>query len=353
MNSLKKIKRLIKPLREAMYNFTEQEVRKELNLLISQDAIIQLCYPLNNVKGPEDFYNKSYSKLFSAFPDLERRDYIVISGKTEKDFKWVGTCGVYCGTFSKPFLNIFPTGHFAHMRFHEFYKFEEDKVVEIQAIWDIPELMFQAKSWPMSPSLGKEWCVPGPATHDGINEEAADSKLSITSLEHVLGMVNAMKRHPSEGGPEVMEMDRYWHQKMNWYGPSGIGTSRGIEGFRNWHQIPFLNAMPDRGKLTKYDKRDGYGEDISYHFFAEGNYVAVTGWPNMKQSISHNGWLGIAPSNQVITLRSLDFWRLENGKIRENWVMVDLLDIYSQIGVDVFSRIKEFNKSKYYGGAEN
>ena len=48
MNSLKKIKKLIKPLREAMYNFTEQEVRNQLNLLISQDAIIQLCYPLNN-----------------------------------------------------------------------------------------------------------------------------------------------------------------------------------------------------------------------------------------------------------------------------------------------------------------
>jgi hypothetical protein len=43
-------------------------------------------------------------------------------------------------------------------------------------------------------------------------------------------------------------------------------------------------------------------------------------------------------------LRSLDFWRLENGLIRENWVLVDLLDVYDQIGVDVFARIREFNK---------
>ena len=55
-----------------------------------------------------------------------------------------------------------------------------------------------------------------------------------------------MKRHPSEGGPEVMEMNKFWHPKMNWYGPSGIGTGRGIEGFRNWHQIPYLKAIPDR-----------------------------------------------------------------------------------------------------------
>ena len=78
-------------------------------------------------------------------------------------------------------------------------------------------------------------------------------------------------RHPEEGGPEVMQLSRYWHPKMNWYGPSGIGTGRGIAGFRNWHQIPFLSAMPDRGQFP---------EETSHHFFGDGPYVAVTGWPN-------------------------------------------------------------------------
>ena len=40
------------------------------------------------------------------------------------------------------------------MRFHEFYKFENDKIVEMQTIWDIPELMMQADAWPLVPSLG-------------------------------------------------------------------------------------------------------------------------------------------------------------------------------------------------------
>jgi hypothetical protein len=30
--------------------------------------------------------------------------------------------------------------------------------------------------------------------------------------------------------------------------------------------------------------------------------------------------------------------------IRENWVLVDLLHVYHQIGVDVFARMREFNK---------
>ena len=63
-------------------------------------------------------------------------------------------------------------------------------------------------------------------------------------------------------------------------------------------------------------------------------------------SVSGDGWLGIAPGGQEITMRSLDFWRCENGMIRENWVLVDLLDVYNQLNVDVFARLREFNKAR-------
>ena len=56
--------------------------------------------------------------------------------------------------------------------------------------------------------------------------------------------------------------------------------------------------------------------------------------------------MGIAPANKEVLLRSLDFWRLENGLIRENWVLVDLLDLYAQVGVDVLGRMREFNKAR-------
>lgn len=69
----------------------------------------------------------------------------------------------------------------------------------------------------------------------------------------------------------------------------------------------------------------------------------------MCQTLTHGGWLGIAPSGKKITLRSLDFWRLEDGKIRENWVLVDLIDVYSQLGIDVIARMKEFNKARVIG----
>ena len=76
---------------------------------------------------------------------------------------------------------------------------------------------------------------------------------------------------------------------------------------------------------------------------AEGDKVAV----RVTFKGTHKGeFMGIAPTGKKIEMRSLDFWRLENGLIRENWVLVDLLQMYDQIGVDVFARIREFNKAR-------
>ena len=158
-------------------------------------------------------------------------------------------------------------------------------------------------------------------------------------------MLTDLCKHPSDPNPKAMKLEKYWHPQFNWYGPAGIGTCRGISGFRNWHQIPFLNAMPDRTVDDKSDFHSKWKADT--HWIAEGLYVCETGWPNMHMQLNFDGWLGIAPVNKEIFLRSLDFWKLgEDGLIRENWVLVDLLDMYDQIGINVFQRLRELNKSR-------
>ncbi|WP_102898165.1 ester cyclase [Phaeobacter piscinae] len=306
----------------------------------SAEAGIHLCHPIGDMTGPDALYRTAYAPLLRAMPDLERRDWIVMAGETAKGEQWLGAGGHYIGTFVAPWLDIPPTGHIAHMRYHEFYRISDGKIVEMQAIWDIPELMMQAGAWPMAPSLGREFFVPGPATQDGFVAGPWDRDRATASCDHIVDMLAHLTRHPAQGGPEVMQMERFWHPRFNWYGPAGIGTARGVSGFRNWHQIPFLNAMPDRGAKD---------ETLDFHFFGDGDYAAVTGWPNMRQSLSADGWLGLPPTGQMIDLRSLDFWRLENGLIRENWVLVDLLDLYAQLGVDVMARLREFNKARNPG----
>ncbi|NRB04297.1 MAG: ester cyclase [Rhodobacteraceae bacterium] len=323
-----------------MINFEPCSVREILTNICAKDAVFHMPHPFGDLVGPDDFFDHCYQPLCDAMPDLERRDWIVMGGRTEHGDDWIGCGGHYMGTFVAPWLDIPPTGHLAHMRFHEFYRLVEGRIVEMQTLWDIPEVMMQANAWPMAPSLGLEFCIPGPATLDGIQPGPWDEIKANESCQHVVDMLHYMKKHPSQGGPETMEMHRFWHDKVNWYGPAGIGTARGISGFRNWHQIPFLNAMPDRGQ---------YLDEITYHFFGDGDYCAVTGWPNMIQTITNDGWMGVAASGQRITMKSLDFWRMESGKIRENWVMVDILDAYRQLGVDVFARLREFNKARVPG----
>jgi predicted ester cyclase len=320
-----------------MCDASEVSVRAAMADLFAPDATLHMCHPFGNLKGPDVLWSTCINPLLTAMPDLERRDMIVLAGTTPEGQDWIGCMGNYMGTFTAPFLDIPPTGHLAHMRYHEFFHVTDGKITQMQAIWDIPELMMQARAWPMAPQLGAYLCTPAPMTCDGLTV-SGDGQ---ASMDHVIGMLTALCRYPSNPDPAVMELDHFWHPRFNWYGPAGIGTGRGISGFRNWHQIPFLRGMPDR-------KLDAMG-DLMSHWFAEGDYVCETGWPNMRLTLTDDGWMGIAPAGREVLLRSLDFWRMENGKIRENWVLVDLLDLYAQVGIDVFARLREFNKARNIG----
>lgn len=337
MTSATDLKTALLPLREALATATAEGARAALRAAMAPDATLHLCHPFGDLTGPDAFLTQALGPLMAAIPDLERRDMIVMAGTTPEGQDWVGCMGNYMGTFLAPFMGIRPTGHLAHMRYHEFFRLERGRIVEMQAIWDIPELMMLAGVWPMAPQMGAYLCTPGPMSGDGLTTGGDGA----AALKHVRDMLSDLCRHPANPDPAVMRLADYWHPRVNWYGPAGIGTARGTAGFRNWHQIPFLQGMPDR-------KLDAMGNLMS-HWIAEGGYVAETGWPNMRLTLSEDGWMGIAPAGREVLLRSLDFWRLEGGLIRENWVLVDLLDLYAQVGVDVLARLAAFNKARNLG----
>jgi hypothetical protein len=105
-----------------------------------------------------------YSKLYLTSNVAITSEF----GPSETDEQWVECAGFYTGVFAKPWMGIRPTGHLLTMRFHEFFKIVDERIVEIQAVWDIPDWLRQANAWPMAPSLGCEIQVPGPATNNGI-----------------------------------------------------------------------------------------------------------------------------------------------------------------------------------------
>ena len=329
MSTILPVSTVIDSFRNALYNYDQAALAKSFESCFAANTKIQLCYPFETLANAKDLVSDIYPQLVRAIPDLERRDTIVMQGATEHGDYWVGCCGYYTGAFKQAWLDIPPTGRQVSLRFHEFFRIVDGRIAEMQAIWDIPELMMQAGVWPLSPSIGREWHVPAPASQNGLYRAKRDTAMSQASHQLVGQMCRDLGNYAS-GGVEAMRLAQHWHPNSSWYGPSCIGTGRGIEGFRKCHQIPFLKALPNR-----------VGNADAGHLFADNDYVGFTAWPGMHMTVSNDGWLGIAPGNQEITMRSLDFWRCENGLIRENWVLIDMLHVYAQLNIDVFARMRE------------
>ena len=65
-----------------------------------------------------------------------------------------------------------------------------------------------------------------------------------------------------------------------------------------------------------------------------GEWAAAFG----RQEALHSGkFMGVEASGKRIEIRYMDFWKVQDGKICDNWVMVDFPHVLSQLGVDVFN----------------
>ena len=105
------LKALLASYRTATADFDTSTVRAALAELFVPEATMHLCHPFGTLKGADAFLDVCLSPLYAAFPDLERRDKILLAGTTPEGQDWIGAMGNYIGTFLSPFLDIPPTGH--------------------------------------------------------------------------------------------------------------------------------------------------------------------------------------------------------------------------------------------------
>ena len=266
-----------------------------------------------------------FKPLFESFTDIAYRDDIMVTGIDDGAI-WVGITGHYEMSFVKSWLGIPATGKRATLRFGEVYRVDDSGLVEAQILIDIPMLMAQAGVNPLPASLGSALPVPSPATQDGMLHDAQSIEAGKTTLTLVNDMLTGLMEFDGKT-LESMAIERFWHPNMNWYGPCGIGTTRGIAGFQQGHQLDFVMAFPDRDVIT----------DVR---FAEDNYAVSSGVPSMSGTHTGGNWLGLPATNKQITMNVMDWWRRENDLLVENWVLIDLLDIYRQLGVDVLARMR-------------
>ena len=298
---------------------------ERLAAIYSADVAWHGSHPLNDCSGPAAIMRRVWEPLLAAFPDLERRDEILIASEWQNE-PWVAAAGCYLGRFCDDWLDIPATGRVATLRFGEFSRMRAGVVCETYVLFDILDLMRQAGIWPLAPPLGSAGLTPGPATQDGLFRpppDPADSRQSMTLVEAMIAGLMRFDRKSLDS----MEQSRFWHPDFTWYGPAGIGTCRGQENYRHVHQLPFLTAFPDR-----------VGGDHKCRI-ADGHYVGSTGWPSIRATHSGSGFLGLPATQRRVSMRVMDFWRREDDLLRENWVFVDLFDLLNQMGFDVMARM--------------
>jgi predicted ester cyclase len=131
----------------------------------------------------------------------------------------------------------------------------------------------------------------------------------------VTGMVDGLNDHVIDG------IGAFFAENFVWHGNAGCGTKHGLRAFQDNWQRPFQAAFSD--KVCIDEAR-----------LAEGEWMAAFG----RQEATHSGeFMGIAPTGKRVEIRYMDFWKVQDGKIVANWVMVDFPHVMRQLGVDPFA----------------
>ena len=298
--------------------------------VFQSDCRVGVAYPFNDFHGLDAFKTHFLDPLNGAIPDLERRPMIALRSDFEGDLWEMGT-GHWVGTFQGALAGIPGNGRQVALRYTEMLRFADGKVAEMYVIPDWLDLMQQTGVYPLRPSLGASGTILPPRTLDGVYPTGT-SQFAEQSIELVMAMLSELGQYDGKS-LESMRLDAYWDPDFIWYGPAGIGTTRGISGFRAHHQGPFLKAFPDRVV-------DHHGATL-----ASGCYVGTGGWPHMHATHSGGGWLGLPPSGVYLELRVMDIWRREGDRLIENWVAIDIPHMLAQMGMDVFEQLPTMIRS--------
>lgn len=327
MTSLKlKNKRLIEAFGKEMYKATPESIEKTVKKYFSSEVDFYGCHPFNELKGVQAVIDVFYKPMIAAFPDMSKDTYITMGGNYQEG-DWVSVTGNMVGTFTHSWMDIPANDQATWIRFGEFYKIVDNKIVEARVILDMLDVMRQA-GFRFIPSLAPEIIIPGPSSCDGNLLMETNDEQTKASLQLVEDMIYKGLRKASSG-LEKQGLNSYWSDDFMWYGPAGIGSTKGLKGFKDYHQAPFIKAIPDRVGGHNHAAR-----------FGDGNYVCSTGWPSVEATHTGAGWLGIPAPNKKVNMRVMDWWRSDGEHLVENWVFIDIIEYLLQLDIDIFERMR-------------
>ena len=134
------------------------------------------------------------------------------------------------------------------------------------------------------------------------------------TLATIDAMVDSLNDH------DIDNIGRFFSETFRWMGNAGCGFKQGLKEFQDNWQRPLQAAFSD--KVCIDEAR-----------VTQGEWCAAFG----RQEARHTGpFMGIEATGKRVEIRYMDFWKVVDGKIVDNWVMVDFPYVMRQLGVDAF-----------------
>ncbi|MCP4198939.1 MAG: ester cyclase [Proteobacteria bacterium] len=335
-------KRVVWDFWQALENTTVIQAEEVARSAMDAHVIWHGPDPINELSGVGSFMFDFWLPLLHSFHDLKRQSHLFFGGKSNGRIDgdvsldgnmWVGGTGYLNGAFAHDYLTIPATGGEVNIRWGEFCRMEQGKIVEVYFLLDLIDLMQQAGYYVLPPSRGQDGLYPPPHANDGIMLGAHDAWESAYSLDHIRRFIFDGLNSYDQAGLESMGMADFFHPDVQWYGPGGIGACLSLKEFEDLHQEPWLHAFPDR-QVQDLDA-----------LIAEGGYSGAPGWAGVKAT--HTGrYLDCPATGNQIEVNGLDWWKREEDMYVENWVFVDMVHLFRQFDVDLFRILAQHIEQK-------
>ena len=309
------------------------------------DTAVAMLEAVQHWQGPEpvgvqtggaDIVAQMFAPLRAAIPDLNRQVHILTGGQSDAHEAgsgdgawWVAGTGYYTGRAVAPLFGIPATDTDLRIRWGEFLRFDDaGRVTHAQTIWDLVDWCDQIGHPVLPRPRGALHVYPAPTGLDGVLHGPQDAGDTAETLRFGRAFIFGGLNSFDESDLSSMGMARYFHPNVKWYGPGGIGACLSLDEFEQFHQKPWLVAFPDR-KVKHLES-----------LFAEGRMLAASG--PMGVVAHHTGpYLGHAASGAAIEVSGIDFWLRSGAQFTENWVFVDMIHLFRQMGIDLLARVAE------------
>ena len=157
-------------------------------------------------------------------------------------------------------------------------------------------------------------------------------------------MVDGLNDH------RIADIGEFFAEGFRWMGNAGCGTKNNLKEFQDNWQKPFqvLFVLSLKVFFSKTCKSLLWSTwstiTILQAAFSDkvcvdearlymGEWAAAFG----RQEAIHSGeFMGIAPTGKRVQIRYMDFWKVVDKKIVDNYVSVDFPHVMAQLGKDAF-----------------